>query len=114
MCGIAGFARRDASADLCPPLERMHHAIRHRGPDDRGTWRSPGGHALFAHSRLSVIDLSPAGHQPMQIENGRFTISYNGEIFNFAALRESLLESGVVFRLLKVVRGILRSPVEMI
>jgi asparagine synthase (glutamine-hydrolysing) len=98
MCGIAGFVRRDAGRDLCPQLERMHRAIAHRGPDDRGVWRSPGGHALYAHTRLSVIDPSPAGHQPMQIEQGRFTIVYNGEIFNFAALRESLLASGVTFR----------------
>jgi len=98
MCGIAGFVRRDPGVDLCRPLERMHRAIGHRGPDDRGVWRSPGGHALYAHTRLSVIDPSPAGHQPMQIENGRFTISYNGEIYNFAALRESLVQSGVTFR----------------
>ena len=76
----------------------MHNAIDHRGPDDRGAWRSPGGHALYVHTRLSVIDPSPAGHQPMQIEDGRFTISYNGEIYNFAALRESLVQSGVTFR----------------
>ncbi len=98
MCGIAGFARRATATDLCHPLERMHQAIGHRGPDDRGVWRSPGGHALYAHTRLSILDPSSAGHQPMQIEDGRYTITYNGEIFNFAALRESLLTSGVVFR----------------
>jgi asparagine synthase (glutamine-hydrolysing) len=98
MCGIAGFVRREVAADLCPSLERMHQAIGHRGPDDRGVWRSPGGHALYAHTRLSILDPSPAGHQPMQIDDGRYTITYNGEIFNFAALRESLLQSGVPFR----------------
>ena len=98
MCGIAGFVRREAAADLCRPLERMHKAIEHRGPDDRGAWRSPGGHALYAHTRLSILDPSPAGHQPMQIEDGRFTITYNGEIYNFAALRESLHQAGVQFR----------------
>lgn len=97
MCGIAGFVRRDTRIDLCPQLERMHQAIAHRGPDDRGVWRSPGGHALYAHTRLSVIDPSPAGHQPMQIDNGRFTIVYNGEIYNFAALRDALTASGVTF-----------------
>ena len=90
--------RHDAGVDVCRPLERMHHALAHRGPDDRGVWRSPGGHALYAHTRLAVIDPSPAGHQPMQIENGRFTIVYNGEIFNFAALRQPLIEAGVTFR----------------
>jgi asparagine synthase (glutamine-hydrolysing) len=98
MCGIAGFVRRGTGIDLCGPLERMHKAIGHRGPDDRGVWRSPGGHAVYAHTRLSVIDTSATGHQPMQIEDGRFTISYNGEIFNFAALRQSLVKSGVAFR----------------
>jgi asparagine synthase (glutamine-hydrolysing) len=98
MCGIAGVVRQDAGVDVCGPLERMHAAIGHRGPDDRGVWRSPGGHALYAHTRLSVIDPSPAGHQPMQIEDGRFTIAYNGEIFNFAALRQPLLAAGISFR----------------
>ena len=98
MCGIAGFVRAGAAADLCPQLERMHKAIAHRGPDDRGVWRSPGGHALYAHARLAIIDTSPAGRQPMQIDDGRYTITYNGEIFNFAALRESLAKSGVAFR----------------
>ena len=98
MCGIAGIVRRDARIDLCGPLERMHEALGHRGPDDRGTWRSPGGHALYAHTRLAVIDPSPAGRQPMQIDNGRFTIVYNGEIYNFSSLRESLIASGVTFR----------------
>ena len=98
MCGIAGVVRHDAGVDVCGPLERMHAAIGHRGPDDRGVWRSPGGHALYAHTRLSVIDPSPAGHQPMQIEDGRFTIAYNGEIFNFAALRQPLIAAGVSFR----------------
>jgi asparagine synthase (glutamine-hydrolysing) len=98
MCGIAGVVRLDAALNLCPQLERMHQAIAHRGPDDRGAWRSPGGHALYAHTRLSVLDPSPAGHQPMQIEDGRFTIIYNGEIYNFAALRQSLVDAGVAFR----------------
>jgi asparagine synthase (glutamine-hydrolysing) len=98
MCGIAGVVRLDAALNLCPHLERMHQAIAHRGPDDRGAWRSPGGHALYAHTRLSVLDPSPAGHQPMQIEDGRFTIIYNGEIYNFAALRQSLVDAGVAFR----------------
>jgi asparagine synthase (glutamine-hydrolysing) len=97
MCGIAGFVRRDLGADLCGPLGRMHGAIEHRGPDDRGAWRSPSGHVFFAHTRLSILDPSPAGHQPMQVDGGRFTITYNGEIYNFAALRESLRRDGVPF-----------------
>ncbi|HEX6164102.1 MAG TPA: asparagine synthase (glutamine-hydrolyzing) [Vicinamibacterales bacterium] len=98
MCGIAGVVRIDPRINLCPELERMHLALAHRGPDDRGAWRSPGGHALYAHTRLSVIDPSPAGHQPMQADDGRFTIVYNGEIYNFEALRQSLIDAGVTFR----------------
>src|SRR5688572_18032134 len=97
MCGIAGFARHQTATDLCGPLERMQRAVGHRGPDDRGVWRSAGGHALYAHTRLSIIDPSPAGHQPMQIDDGRFTITYNGEIYNFAELRASLVASGAAF-----------------
>ena len=97
MCGIAGFVTSDR-ADHARSLERMHAAIAHRGPDDRGTWRSPRREAAFAHTRLSIIDPSPAGHQPMSVANDRFTITYNGEIYNFAELRTSLQKSGVTFR----------------
>ena len=98
MCGIAGFVRKDDGPDLCPVVEGLHRAIAHRGPDDRGSWRSPSGRAVYVHTRLSILDPSPAGHQPMSIEDGRYTITYNGEIYNFAALRQSLLAAGVAFR----------------
>jgi asparagine synthase (glutamine-hydrolysing) len=98
VCGIAGILRNTASATGTDRLERMQAAVAHRGPDDRGVWQSPGGHAAYAHTRLSIIDLSPAGHQPMTIADGRFTITYNGEIYNFAELRRSLAATGVVFR----------------
>ena len=98
MCGIAGILRDTASATATDRLERMHGAIAHRGPDDRGVWQSPGGHAAYAHSRLSIIDLSSAGRQPMAVADGRFTITYNGEIYNFAELRRSLTTTGVAFR----------------
>src|SRR4030095_2116709 len=98
VCGIAGILRDAASATAANRVERMHTAIAHRGPDDRGVWQSPGGHAAYAHTRLSIIDLSPAGHQPMAIAAGRFTITYNGEIYNFAELRRSLTSAGATFR----------------
>lgn len=98
MCGIAGILQDTASATVANRLARMHGAIAHRGPDDRGVWQSPGGHAAYAHTRLSIIDLSSAGHQPMAIADGRFTITYNGEIYNFAELRRSLSSTGVAFR----------------
>ena len=98
MCGIAGILQDTVSATVANRLARMHGAIAHRGPDDRGVWQSPGGHAAYAHTRLSIIDLSSAGHQPMAIADGRFTITYNGEIYNFAELRRSLSSTGVAFR----------------
>lgn len=98
MCGIAGVVATDRANDARRPLDRLHAAIAHRGPDDRGTWVSPRREAWFAHTRLSVIDPSPAGHQPMSAANDRFTITYNGEIYNFAELRAALLETGAAFR----------------
>jgi asparagine synthase (glutamine-hydrolysing) len=98
MCGIAGFLCRD-------PLPReaaearlwaMHATIRHRGPDDAGVWTD--GHAGLAHARLSIIDLSPAGHQPMASADGRVWITYNGEIYNFAEIRRELEALGYRFR----------------
>lgn len=98
MCGIAGFAGLEPRHDLGPRLERMRCLVAHRGPDDHGAWASPSGLAAFVHTRLSILDPSPAGHQPMSIEGGRFTITFNGEIYNFAALRETLRQSGMTFR----------------
>ena len=76
----------------------MRGKIRHRGPDDEGVWTSPDGRAGFAHTRLSILDLTAAGHQPMQSADGRFTITYNGEIYNFRELRRSLEQRGAEFR----------------
>lgn len=97
MCGIAGIVHGQ-QRDPENVVRAMQRSIAHRGPDDAGLWRSPSGSAIFAHARLSIIDPSPAGHQPMAVSDGRFTITYNGEIYNFAALRLSLERSGVTFR----------------
>ena len=97
MCGIAGIMCSGSGGDMRVSLARMHAAIGHRGPDDRGAWQSRHGDAGFVHTRLSVIDPSPAGHQPMPLGD-RFTIVYNGEIYNFAELRSALVASGVTFR----------------
>jgi len=84
MCGIVGVVGRPpADPDT---IERMTSKLRHRGPDDRGVWRSP--HAHIGHTRLSILDLSTAGHQPMHL--GELALTYNGEIYNFRALREHL------------------------
>jgi asparagine synthase (glutamine-hydrolysing) len=97
MCGIAGFwtLRNNAEA-MQQDVRRMTQAIRHRGPDDEGHWvDSPSGIAL-GHRRLSILDLSRQGHQPMISPGGRYCITYNGEIYNFRELRRQL--QGVKWR----------------
>ena len=94
MCGIAGY-QGGFGPDL---IERMSRAVAHRGPDDAGTWSAANHAVAFAHRRLAILDLSPAGHQPMHDRSGRLTITYNGEIYNFPALRAELEASGVTFR----------------
>lgn len=89
MCGIAGMI---APAVDQFQLDRMTDAIAHRGPDGRGTWVSPCGHVGLGHRRLSILDLSPAGAQPMRTEEGDLTIVFNGEIYNHVELRRQLLD----------------------
>ena len=99
MCGIAGILSTDPLPELAAgSLPRVLAALRHRGPDDQGQFRSASGHAALAHARLSILDLSPAGHQPMVSPDGRLAIVFNGEIYNFQELRATLQDSGVVFR----------------
>lgn len=93
MCGICGFFDISAStapAELDGIVTRMAAAIAHRGPDDSGTWSDASRGLALGHRRLSIIDLSPAGHQPMSSSDGRFVIVFNGEVYNFRALREEL------------------------
>lgn len=94
MCGIAGYAGDDRP-EL---LERMAQTMAHRGPDDAGTWHDPAARVGLAHRRLSIIDLSPAGHQPMSNEDGSLWITYNGELYDFADHRKWLLARGHHFR----------------
>ncbi len=94
MCGITGFWTTDGfSGDPRETLERMSNAIRHRGPDGDGFWSANGLH--FAHRRLAIVDLTPTGLQPMHSGSRRFTICFNGEVYNFAALRAELDERGL-------------------
>jgi asparagine synthase (glutamine-hydrolysing) len=95
MCGIAGvFVRCGADFSLRPLelAEAMNASIPHRGPDDSGIFVS--GNLALAHRRLSIIDLSECGHQPMSYAGGRYTITYNGEVYNFAEIRHELEQLG--------------------
>src|SRR5262245_49578562 len=97
MCGIAGQLFFDPARPVDPlVLHRMNVALAHRGPDDSGVFHD--GAIGLAHRRLSIIDLSPAGHQPMQSGDGSLWITYNGEIYNFLELRAELERDGVAFR----------------
>jgi len=99
MCGVAGVLITDRTGrvdDLPARLDRMVETLRHRGPDDRGTWITPC--VALGHRRLSIIDLSEAGHQPMTVDDGRVWVAFNGEIYNFQILRAELERQGVAFR----------------
>jgi asparagine synthase (glutamine-hydrolysing) len=97
MCGIVGICGNSPIQDD-ELLVSMRDTLRHRGPDDAGSWKSPDNAILLGHRRLSIIDLSPAGHQPMSDAWGRYTIVFNGEIYNFRELRDELASSGHSFR----------------
>src|SRR5689334_8399403 len=98
MCGTAGFviAGETSPPELETRLWAMIGMLRHRGPDDEGVWTD--GRAGLAHARLSIIDLSPAAHQPMASENASVWITYNGEVYNFAEIRRELEGQGYRFR----------------
>ena len=98
MCGIAGILTINSSSTfLTDRLNLMQAALQHRGPDDEGIFISPDRHAALAHTRLSILDLSSAGHQPMSMADGRYWITFNGEIYNFAQLRQDLIDRGEKF-----------------
>lgn len=101
MCGIAGFLldRAERAADeLDAVATGMADSLAHRGPDDRGVWSDAACGIALGHRRLSILDLSPSGHQPMVSADGRFAIVFNGEVYNHRELRRELAASGVPFR----------------
>ena len=99
MCGIVGFlGARCGVQEGVAIANRMAEAIRHRGPDDAGVWSDAAADVTLAHRRLSIIDLSAHGHQPMVSASGRYVLVYNGEIYNFSELRAELTGAGCTFR----------------
>jgi asparagine synthase (glutamine-hydrolysing) len=95
MCGIAGFIDGGhGQYDRSAALSVMTDALSHRGPDDAGRWNDDDYRVHLGHRRLAIIDLSPAGHQPMTSVSGRYVLVYNGEIYNFNELRQMLEAAG--------------------
>src|SRR5262249_50980447 len=100
MCGIAGFLTRTSlgpAAFGC--VKGMARTLAHRGPDSEGTWVDLSAGVALGHRRLAIVDLTPAGNQPMISAHGRYVIVFNGEIYNFIDLRrelESICEQGAL------------------
>jgi asparagine synthase (glutamine-hydrolysing) len=97
MCGIAGILTNNSQVDIEKYVQLMQTAINHRGPDDRGIYLSGDRTVALAHTRLAILDLSENGHQPMHIDNQRYWITFNGEIYNFQELRALLKNEGETF-----------------
>jgi asparagine synthase (glutamine-hydrolysing) len=99
VCGICGIlATAEGFETGLMHLEEMCNTMSHRGPDDGGTWRATDGAVALGHRRLSIVDLSAAGRQPMCNEDGTVWITYNGEVYNHRALRAELESKGHVYR----------------
>jgi asparagine synthase (glutamine-hydrolysing) len=98
MCGIAGFLtevqNRERNRGV---LSRMTSALIHRGPDGHGLWQDTSGQANLGHRRLAILDLTPTGNQPMVSHDGRYILTFNGEIYNFDVLRKELESKGIWF-----------------
>jgi len=98
MCGIAGFLSTGAVLPGDGLLRAMGDRMKHRGPDASGTYLSPDGRVGLSHRRLSILDLSEAGAQPMFSSDGSMVLSFNGEVFNYRELRDELVGRGHAFR----------------
>ena len=98
MCGIAGFYTPEPSRHAAETLRRMNDTIAHRGPDAHGEWLDAARGVALAHRRLAIVDLTEEGRQPMRSVSGRYTIVFNGEIYNFLRIRADLERLGHGFR----------------
>ena len=96
MCGISGIINLDGEYLSKNLILHMNHLLFHRGPDDSGLWIDKN--IGLGHTRLSIIDLSPAGKQPMISSDGSMILSYNGEIYNFIELKAELINFGITFK----------------
>ena len=96
MCGISGVFGHGNVQSLSHLVKTMRDSLVHRGPDDAGIWVSADDNIAFGHRRLSVIDLSAQGHQPMLSKDGRYVIVFNGEIYNHKILRQEIEREGAI------------------
>ena len=98
MCGIAGVVSFAGGPIEESRLRRMAGALAHRGPDAEGVWIDAEAHAGLGFRRLAIVELSPAGHQPMRSNDGRYVLTFNGEIYNHDAIRRELGHDGFISR----------------
>lgn len=100
MCGLTGYWKTGGgrAPEMQAQIERMTRTLVHRGPDDSGTWIDAECGLALGFRRLAILDLTPAGHQPMPSASGRYVIAFNGEVYNFAELRKELEARGDCFR----------------
>lgn len=110
MCGITGIVRLDGAAAEEAKVSSMMQKIKHRGPDDQGVFTH--GQVSMGFVRLSILDLSPLGHQPMLDDTERYVITFNGEVYNYIELREELKAKGYTFRSNTDTEVILKSYIE--
>ena len=95
MCGIAGLVKKDGTKVFAGEIKAMTDALIHRGPDDEGNYMR--GNIGLGHRRLSIIDLSEKGRQPMESHDGKYVIVFNGEIYNYQQIRKELKSKGYRF-----------------
>jgi asparagine synthase (glutamine-hydrolysing) len=101
MCGFAGYfdCRAGTSAsEMTQTINLMSTTLVHRGPDDSGVWVDESAGIALGFRRLSILDLTPTGHQPMVSADGRYVLVFNGEVYNYQALRKELIQAGMAFR----------------
>ena len=111
MCGIAGYINKNHKVN--PEIfSGMLNAIAHRGPEDEGVWFNEEKKVALGHRRLAIIDLTSGGHQPMISNDGRFVITFNGEIYNYLEIKEELLKIGYVFKTNSDTEVLLNSYIE--
>ena len=96
MCGIAGFIGK--SSDWQTEIKSMCDRIKHRGPDAEGIWSAENTEVVLGHRRLSVLDITSNGNQPMISSDCRYVISYNGEIYNYKEIEKYLIEKNIILK----------------